>query len=369
MYQTSLPSVVDAYLQVGHTHEDLDALFGVLSGHIAAQLDWNSPQEMGEHVQRRMVKHLSPTPVFTGLIREVRAWQKWLAPLDNIPVRDGITGHTSQGSSHFFAYCRRKDLPLAYARNVRPELCMDPNDVVVLEKEYMSSNDLRQPVFRFCHVGASWRLPTAPEEWHPRSKFTPEFVSGLNTLVELVRAHYPDKENAVMYLQSWLDAPRCPTHHPPKPKILTYQLQSGNAISVPIGTAIVAAVVEQSGYHKAMNVRRIGGGQGRVASRGGHDQGSPSARLDKLQAELGRECAPSDDGMAWRSHSRQRLVFQLWGQVLICRAECLWTVVLQVYWDAPGGAALTRCEAGRALQAIALFVSLGPETSAAQYGV
>ena len=92
MYQTSLPSVVDAYLQVGHTHEDLDALFGVLSGHIAAQLDWNSPQEMGEHVQRRMVKHLSPTPVFTGLIREVRAWQKWLAPLDSILVEDGVTG-------------------------------------------------------------------------------------------------------------------------------------------------------------------------------------------------------------------------------------------------------------------------------------
>jgi len=206
-----------------------------------------------------MVKHLSPTPVFTGLIREVRAWQKWLAPLDSIPVKDGVTGLSLRGSSHFFAYCRRKDVPLNYARNVRPELCMDPNDVVVLEKEYMSSNDLRQPVFRFCHVGASWRLPTAPEEWHPRSKFTPEFVSGLNTLVELVRAHYPDKENAVMYLQSWLDAPRCPTHHPPNPKILTYQLQSGNAISVPIGTAIVAAVVEQSGYHKAMNVRRIGG--------------------------------------------------------------------------------------------------------------
>ncbi len=39
-------SVVQSFLMVGHTHEDLDSIFGVMSTHIASQLEWNTPQEM-----------------------------------------------------------------------------------------------------------------------------------------------------------------------------------------------------------------------------------------------------------------------------------------------------------------------------------
>ena len=38
--------VVHSYMRPGHTHEDLDALFGVLSTHIASLLEWNSPEDM-----------------------------------------------------------------------------------------------------------------------------------------------------------------------------------------------------------------------------------------------------------------------------------------------------------------------------------
>ena len=44
-------SIVQAFMRVGHTHEDLDAVFGVLASHIASLLEWNSPADMERHVR------------------------------------------------------------------------------------------------------------------------------------------------------------------------------------------------------------------------------------------------------------------------------------------------------------------------------
>lgn len=42
-----------ATLQVGHTHEDIDAIFGIMSTEIAKTLDWDSPMAMAECLGRR----------------------------------------------------------------------------------------------------------------------------------------------------------------------------------------------------------------------------------------------------------------------------------------------------------------------------
>ena len=39
-------STVASFMRPGHTHEDIDALFGILATHIAALQDWNSPEDM-----------------------------------------------------------------------------------------------------------------------------------------------------------------------------------------------------------------------------------------------------------------------------------------------------------------------------------
>ena len=41
-------SCVLSFLQVGHTHEDLDGIFGVMSMEIAKMLQWDCPQQMLE---------------------------------------------------------------------------------------------------------------------------------------------------------------------------------------------------------------------------------------------------------------------------------------------------------------------------------
>jgi hypothetical protein len=37
-----------SFLQVGHTHEDLDGIFGVMSMDIAKMLEWDTPMQMAE---------------------------------------------------------------------------------------------------------------------------------------------------------------------------------------------------------------------------------------------------------------------------------------------------------------------------------
>ena len=95
-------SAVDAYLMKGHTHVDLDGHFGVMSWemHVKAQIKWDTPQEMAEHVQRRMATHLQPLRVSAGTIRDVRNWQEWLTPLGDIPTKDGFVGITGKTASH-----------------------------------------------------------------------------------------------------------------------------------------------------------------------------------------------------------------------------------------------------------------------------
>ena len=129
-------SAVDAYLSKGHTHEDLDQHFGVMSGHISAKMNWDTPQEMAGHVQQRMARHLDPLPVSAGIIGDVRNWKEWLDPLDDIHTKGGIVGITGKAASHYYHYCRRRDLPAEVVGNVRaPQDSIDPNDVVVMERE------------------------------------------------------------------------------------------------------------------------------------------------------------------------------------------------------------------------------------------
>lgn len=42
-------STVASYLQVGHTHEDIDSLFSIMSSCIAKMREWDSPMQMAEH--------------------------------------------------------------------------------------------------------------------------------------------------------------------------------------------------------------------------------------------------------------------------------------------------------------------------------
>ncbi len=201
-----------------------------------------------------MSKYLAPMAVATGVVEELRDWKAWLTPLDDIPL-DGISGLCYKGSCHWFCYTRRCDLPLDVADYVKVEPCDLPNDVVVMVKEYMSSDCLAQPVFKFCRASATCSLPQCPQDWLSRIPFTPEYIANLNTLVQKVNTHFHDKGTATEYLQTWVSKPLKPSFPPECPAILKYTCGQ-RAGTVPIGPALAAAAASDKTGPRLVQVKR-----------------------------------------------------------------------------------------------------------------
>jgi hypothetical protein len=57
-------SAVLSFLQVGHTHEDLDGYFGVMSTEIAKMMEWDTPMQMMEPVAGTKSKSVNATVPF-----------------------------------------------------------------------------------------------------------------------------------------------------------------------------------------------------------------------------------------------------------------------------------------------------------------
>ena len=64
------------WVLVCSVHEDIDFLFGIMSSHISRMLEWDSPQQMVEIVQRRMSQHMAQRlvqeHVRAGTLDEIR---------------------------------------------------------------------------------------------------------------------------------------------------------------------------------------------------------------------------------------------------------------------------------------------------------
>ena len=57
-------SAVLSFLQVGHTHEDLDGYFGVMFTEIAKMAEWDTPMQMMEPVAGTKSKSVNATVPF-----------------------------------------------------------------------------------------------------------------------------------------------------------------------------------------------------------------------------------------------------------------------------------------------------------------
>ncbi len=219
-------STVLSYLQVGHTHEDIDASFSIMCGSIKDLMTWDSPMEMAERVQRRMSNfmaiRLRPIPVCSGLIHRVRDWRSWLDPLDFIRGKRGVENITG---AHWLAFVRRLDVPLHWA-TLQPapapgSAATNPNDVVLLAKQFMSDADLMQPPELMLRAGASAVLqPLAgPGTWDSREEID---VQAIRRLCRKVQRVCPSRASVVPYLEGWMAQPRVPAMPVPYPAILQH---------------------------------------------------------------------------------------------------------------------------------------------------
>ena len=160
-------SAVASYLQVGHTHEDIDFIFSVMSTAIKKMQQWDNPAQMAEAVQRSMTAHLQRTgkqmSCSSGSLDAVRDWKAWLDGYDRVHYKQGVE-HIN--SCHWLCFLRRKDLPLDCSR-AAVDAVSSPNDVMLMCKEFVSDSQLMQEPVVMVHAGASFALqpPDGPAMW------------------------------------------------------------------------------------------------------------------------------------------------------------------------------------------------------------
>ena len=228
-------STVASFLQVGHTHEDLDGLFSIMTTAIQKMQDWDDPMQMVEAVQRRMTSHMESrihrTPVKSGMLHAVRDWRLWLKDLDDIKSQRGLEGLMTS-DCHWLCFCRRRDLhPDCAAVVSAPGSDDSPDDVVLQIKRYMSDSELSQPPFVMLRAGASVHLQpyAGPGTWQTRTPIDNVLVDALNRLCKKVLKTVPSRAGVVGYLQRWMAAPRVPPVPPICPAILTHSF--GTAVA------------------------------------------------------------------------------------------------------------------------------------------
>ena len=139
------------FLMVGHTHEDIDQVFGLLAVKVVRRYRF----EIAEDLASYMRAFLSPLFMVRGeevrvtVQHTVRNFKTWLAAQSVVQygcwgTRDGIE------APHSFAYKLRRDLSAAEKQLVacapqRPLCHTSPYDVFACIKTYMRDSHLQQP--------------------------------------------------------------------------------------------------------------------------------------------------------------------------------------------------------------------------------
>ena len=156
------------HLRKSHTHDVADQLFGILARRIASCDRLLSPQSviqvLRQELNRPGLKSWigSHTSVVIEKVDAVRAWKDHFKPL-KVHFSGGLLEDAS--ANHCFVMMLRRDLPEPLANNIdsgSSTAVPNPCDVIMLVKQFISSDNLSQrPLLVLTH-GRVQRVPMVP---------------------------------------------------------------------------------------------------------------------------------------------------------------------------------------------------------------
>ena len=191
-------SATIAFLRVGHTHEDLDGLWGVNATVLGKVTQWDSPNEIIQHTRRVMEATLGRLHVLVQRLDFVRPWKAWNSPLGVA----GFKGVTGKGSPHYYRFSRREDLPAELLPRV--DAVGDPKDVMLEIKEFMASPELCQDivcVIPAAHIDAAGPPPSSVL---PRATIGPKMKADLKKFIDALKIQFPERTGAMDYITEWM---------------------------------------------------------------------------------------------------------------------------------------------------------------------
>jgi hypothetical protein len=226
------------FLMVGHTHEDIDQLFGLMVEWLSRRHSWETPEEVMQFLQDKMRRHFTDRgeQFIVERLTAIRDYQAWSAPVGTklynaFGTRGGIE------APHSFALKRRQDLTQAEWRvHAEDELSLEAQlrapgapgapgvpgapgdlDIYCCVKTYMRDTALQQaPLLTICvaEVGPWEPKPTVVLRVKPWTGKTMDMLLSLADLCQH-EFHMPKAALALHHLavdreynlpaQNWLD--------------------------------------------------------------------------------------------------------------------------------------------------------------------
>ena len=204
------------HLIVGHTHEDIDQVFGVILILVLRRIKFQTKEELciklHEIMQPRIAARGEELVVET--IEHVRDFGKWLAPL-RIDLYNAFMNRHGIEAPHAFTYKMRRDLtwsekvmmPPMYAYNEGEEC-----DIFCCVKTYMRDRRLQQHPLRVlpasrCRAAG---MVASPTTMVPRHEFPEKYITQLRELAAILRSQVYALHRGADGLDKLADGPGVP---------------------------------------------------------------------------------------------------------------------------------------------------------------
>jgi len=132
---------------VGHTHEDVDQMFGVVLSLVLQRHRFQTPEEFLELLRQELSDRCLAQghQLITDTLTAIRDFQDWMAPM-NVKLSEAFKTRSGVEPPHAFTFKMRRDLCWADTHNVaRPGVLLPghPNDVMCCVKAYMRDQQLQ----------------------------------------------------------------------------------------------------------------------------------------------------------------------------------------------------------------------------------
>lgn len=134
------------FLMVGHTHEDVDQLFGVVLKLVLQRFRFQTPEEFLKLLHQELVNRVAAKgeELVTDVLLGIRDYAAWLAPM-GCGLMNAFGTRAGVEAPHAFSFKFRRDLTHADVRDVEIPGVLQPghpNDVMCCVKTYMRSAKL-----------------------------------------------------------------------------------------------------------------------------------------------------------------------------------------------------------------------------------
>jgi hypothetical protein len=135
------------FLMVGHTHEDVDQMFGVVLSLVLQRHKFQTPEEFLVLLRQELSERCLAQghQLITETLTAIRDFKDWMRPMD-IKLEDAFKTRGGVETPHAFTFKMRRDLCWADVNNVaRPGVLLPghPNDVMCCVKTYMRDQQLQ----------------------------------------------------------------------------------------------------------------------------------------------------------------------------------------------------------------------------------